>query len=38
MDDVRAHGRDERMGVKDFFDGQEFLWWVVSALSGTRPR
>ncbi|HEX5214918.1 MAG TPA: M20/M25/M40 family metallo-hydrolase [Vicinamibacterales bacterium] len=38
MDDVRAHGRDERMGVKEFFDGQEFLWWVVTALSGTRPR
>lgn len=32
MDDVRAHGRDERMGVKEFFDGQEFLWWVVTAL------
>jgi hypothetical protein len=24
------------MGVKDFFDGQEFLWWVVNALSGTK--
>jgi acetylornithine deacetylase/succinyl-diaminopimelate desuccinylase-like protein len=36
MDDVRAHGRDERMGVKEFFDGQEFLWWVVNALSGTK--
>lgn len=32
MDDVRAHGRDERMGVKEFFDGQEFLWWVVNGL------
>ena len=36
MDDVRAHGRDERMGVKDFYDGQEFLWWVVTTLSGAR--
>ena len=36
MDDVRAHGRDERMGVKEFFDGQEFLWWLVNALSGAR--
>ena len=36
MDDVRAHGRDERMGVKEFFEGQEFLWWVVNALSGAR--
>ena len=34
MDDVRAHGRDERMGVKDFYDGQEFLWWLVTALAG----
>jgi len=38
MDDVRAHGRDERMGVKDFFDGQEFLWWVVNALSGAKAQ
>jgi acetylornithine deacetylase/succinyl-diaminopimelate desuccinylase-like protein len=37
MDDVRAHGRDERMGVRDFFDGQEFLWWLVNALSGVKP-
>jgi acetylornithine deacetylase/succinyl-diaminopimelate desuccinylase-like protein len=36
MDDVRAHGRDERMGVKEFYDGQEFLWWLVNALSGAR--
>jgi acetylornithine deacetylase/succinyl-diaminopimelate desuccinylase-like protein len=34
MDDVRAHGRDERMGVKDFYDGQEFLWWLVTAFTG----
>jgi acetylornithine deacetylase/succinyl-diaminopimelate desuccinylase-like protein len=38
MDDVRAHGRDERMGVKDFFDGQEFLWWVVNALGGAKAQ
>ena len=36
MDDVRAHGRDERMGVKDFYDGQEFLWWLVNTLSGVK--
>jgi acetylornithine deacetylase/succinyl-diaminopimelate desuccinylase-like protein len=36
MDDNRAHGRDERMGVKDFFDGQEFLWWLVNGLSGAK--
>jgi acetylornithine deacetylase/succinyl-diaminopimelate desuccinylase-like protein len=38
MDDVRAHGRDERMGVKEFYDGQEFLWWLVNTLSGASPR
>jgi acetylornithine deacetylase/succinyl-diaminopimelate desuccinylase-like protein len=39
MDDVRAHGRDERMGVREFFDGQEFLWWLVFALGGVKaPR
>lgn len=36
MDDVRSHGRDERMGIKDFYDGQEFLWWLVNALSGAK--
>ena len=36
MDDVRAHGRDERMGVKEFYDGQEFLWWLVNTLSGVK--
>ncbi len=35
MDDVRAHGRDERMGVKQFFDGQEFLWRFVTAFAGS---
>jgi acetylornithine deacetylase/succinyl-diaminopimelate desuccinylase-like protein len=37
MDDVRAHGRDERMGIKEFYDGQEFLWWLVAALTGVQP-
>ena len=36
MDDVRAHGRDERMGVKEFADGLEFLWWLVNTLSGAK--
>jgi acetylornithine deacetylase/succinyl-diaminopimelate desuccinylase-like protein len=36
MDDVRSHGRDERMGVKEFYDGQEFLWWLVNALTGAK--
>jgi acetylornithine deacetylase/succinyl-diaminopimelate desuccinylase-like protein len=33
MDDVRAHGRDERMGVEAFFEGYEFLYRLVKALS-----
>jgi acetylornithine deacetylase/succinyl-diaminopimelate desuccinylase-like protein len=31
--DVRAHGRDERIGVKSFYDGQEFLYQLVKELS-----
>ena len=37
MDDSRAHGRDERMLIKSFFDGQEFLYRLVKELSGGRP-
>jgi acetylornithine deacetylase/succinyl-diaminopimelate desuccinylase-like protein len=33
LDNIRAHGRDERIGVKQFFDGQEFLYRLVRALS-----
>ena len=31
--DVRAHGRDERIGVKSFYEGQEFLYQLVKELS-----
>jgi acetylornithine deacetylase/succinyl-diaminopimelate desuccinylase-like protein len=34
MDDVRSHGRDERVGVKEFFEAQEFLWRLVGVLAG----
>jgi acetylornithine deacetylase/succinyl-diaminopimelate desuccinylase-like protein len=37
MDDSRAHGRDERMLIKSFFDGQEFLYRLVKELSSRRP-
>ena len=30
--DARAHGRDERMGVKSYFEGQEFLYRLTKAL------
>jgi acetylornithine deacetylase/succinyl-diaminopimelate desuccinylase-like protein len=34
MNDSRAHGRDERMLVKAFFDGQTFLYRLVRELAG----
>jgi acetylornithine deacetylase/succinyl-diaminopimelate desuccinylase-like protein len=33
VDDSRAHGRDERMGVTAFYEGQEFLYRLVKALA-----
>jgi acetylornithine deacetylase/succinyl-diaminopimelate desuccinylase-like protein len=32
-DDVRFHGRDERMGVKEFYDGVQFLYELVKVLA-----
>jgi acetylornithine deacetylase/succinyl-diaminopimelate desuccinylase-like protein len=32
-DDVRAHGRDERMSVASFYEGQLFLYQLVKELS-----
>lgn len=32
-DDVRSHGRDERMPVKSFYEGQTFLYEFVKTLS-----
>jgi acetylornithine deacetylase/succinyl-diaminopimelate desuccinylase-like protein len=34
VDDNRVHGKDERVLVKAFFDGQEYLYRLVKALSG----
>ena len=36
VDDFRAHGKDERVPVKSFFEGQEYLYRLVKMLSG-RP-
>jgi acetylornithine deacetylase/succinyl-diaminopimelate desuccinylase-like protein len=33
--DARAHGRDERMRAKSYFEGQEFLYRLTKALAGT---
>ena len=32
-DDIRFHGRDERLGVESFFEGQAFLYELVKRLS-----
>src|SRR4029077_15316035 len=33
IDDVRAHGRDERIGVKQFYEGLEFQYRLIKALA-----
>ncbi len=33
IDDSRAHGRDERINVKSFYDGQEYLYRLVKAFA-----
>lgn len=33
IDDVRAHGRDERIGIKQFQEASEFLYRLVKALT-----
>jgi acetylornithine deacetylase/succinyl-diaminopimelate desuccinylase-like protein len=35
--DARAHGRDERMSIKSFYEGQEFLYRLTKALTSS-PR
>lgn len=32
-DDIRFHGRDERMGVQAFYEGQQFLYELVKSLA-----
>src|SRR5712692_718737 len=34
VDDVRAHGQDERVAVKSFYEGGEYLYRLVKRLSG----
>jgi len=35
-DDMRFHGRDERIPVESFYGGQAFLYQLVKALSSTQ--
>ncbi len=37
IDDVRAHGRDERIGVREFYEGLEFMYRLTKALSSPTP-
>jgi acetylornithine deacetylase/succinyl-diaminopimelate desuccinylase-like protein len=32
-DDIRAHGRDERIGVREYYEGAEFTYRFVKALA-----
>jgi acetylornithine deacetylase/succinyl-diaminopimelate desuccinylase-like protein len=34
VDDDRAHGKDERIGVKDFYDGVDFYYEFIKSLAG----
>ena len=36
MDDVRAHGKDERLGVKEFYDGVDFMYLFIKAMSSEK--
>jgi len=33
IDDVRAHGQNERIRIESFFEGQEFLYQLTQKLS-----
>jgi acetylornithine deacetylase/succinyl-diaminopimelate desuccinylase-like protein len=32
IDDIRSHGRDERVGVKEFYEGVEFMYRFIRAV------
>ena len=33
VDDNREHGKDERLGVKEYYEGEEFLYRLVKLLA-----
>jgi acetylornithine deacetylase/succinyl-diaminopimelate desuccinylase-like protein len=33
INDIRAHGRDERIGVQDYYDGAEYIYQLVKVIS-----
>ena len=38
IDDIRAHGRDERIMVKSFYDGVEYVYQLVKEFANTDAR
>ncbi len=36
INDVRAHGKDERIGVQSFYEGVEFMYRLMKELGGTQ--
>jgi acetylornithine deacetylase/succinyl-diaminopimelate desuccinylase-like protein len=36
INDIRAHGRDERIGVQEYYDGAEYIYQLVKAVSSTQ--
>ena len=37
IDDIRAHGRDERIMVKSFYDGVEYIYRLLREIAGVSP-
>jgi len=33
INDIRAHGRDERIGVQDYYDGAEYIYQLIKEVS-----
>jgi acetylornithine deacetylase/succinyl-diaminopimelate desuccinylase-like protein len=38
INDIRAHGRDERIGVQEYYDGAEYIYQLVKAVTGNGGR
>jgi acetylornithine deacetylase/succinyl-diaminopimelate desuccinylase-like protein len=38
MDDDRMHGKDERIGVKEFYDGVDFMYRLIKALASEKTQ
>ncbi|HWC75638.1 MAG TPA: M20/M25/M40 family metallo-hydrolase [Gemmatimonadales bacterium] len=36
VNDIRAHGKDERVGVQDYYDGAEYIYQLVKEVSSAR--